>query len=65
MIMFREEFKENIKNEFIRYDETIKNMKDLIETIIKLDDQLYEKVMNKRFISNNKTRLYLEQYRKK
>ena len=40
--------KKLIKNEFIRYDNELNNLNRLIETSIKLDDKLYERVIKKR-----------------
>ncbi len=47
--MFRQDFKNNLKNEIIRDDKSINNMFDLIEIVIDFDDKLYEKIMKKRY----------------
>jgi len=49
MTMFRQDLKNNLKNEIMRDDRSISNMFDLIEVIIDLDDKLYERVMKKRY----------------
>ena len=55
--MFKRNLKNNVKNELMRYEETIENFEKLIEAIIDLDDKLYEKVMNKKFTLKIKARL--------
>jgi len=49
MTMFRQDLKNNLKNEIMRDDRSISDMFDLIEVAIDLDDKLYEKVMKKRY----------------
>ena len=63
MIMFRREFKNNVKNELIRWDEKLKNLNHLIEAAIELDDKLYEKIMKKRYDeSREKTNIFIEHF---
>ncbi len=47
--MFRQNFKNNLKNEIIRDEKTFNNMFNLIEVIIDFDDKLYKRVMKKRY----------------
>ena len=51
MIIYRKEFKNNVKNKFIRYDDNIKNMKNFIKISIELNDKIYEKIMKKYYNS--------------
>ena len=63
MIMFRKEFKNNVKNELIRWNEELKNFNHLIETTIELDDKLYEKIMKKRYDeSRERTDIFIEHF---
>jgi len=48
MIMFRQNLKNNLKNEIMRDDKFISDMFDFIEVVIDFDNKLYEKVMKKR-----------------
>ena len=47
MIIYRKKFKNNVKNEFIRYDNNIKNIKNFIKISIEFDDKFYEKIIKK------------------
>ncbi len=47
--MFRQDFKNNLKNEIMRDDKNISDMFDLIEVVIDLDDKLYKRAMKKRY----------------
>jgi len=47
--VFRQDFKNNFKNEIMRDNKFISDMFDLIEVIINLDDKLYIKVIKKRY----------------
>jgi len=47
--MFRQDFKNNLKNEIMRDDKSISDMFDLIEVVIDLDDKLYERAIKKRY----------------
>ncbi len=47
--MFRQDFKNNLKNEIMRDDKNISDMFDLIEVVIDLDDKLYKRAMEKRY----------------
>jgi len=49
MTMFRQNLKNNFKNEIIRDDKLISDMFNLIEVIIDFDDKLYKKIMKKRY----------------
>ena len=60
MIIYRKKFKNNVKNEFIRYDDNIENMKNLIKISIELDDKFYEKIMKKHYDSREKSNIYVE-----
>ena len=63
MIMFRRKFKNNVKNELIRWNEKFKNFNHLIETAIELDDKLYERIMKKRYDeSREKTDIFIEHF---
>ena len=55
--MFKRNFKNNVKNKLMRYEETIENFKKLIEAIIDFDDKLYEKIINKKFTLKIKAKL--------
>lgn len=57
MIMFKRGLKNNVKNELIRYEKTLENLRKFIEATIDLDDKLYEKIMNKRFTPRIKAKL--------
>ena len=62
MTMFRRKFKNNVKNELIRWNEELKNFNHLIETAIELDDKLYERIMKKRYDeSREKANIFIEQ----
>ena len=58
--MYRKKFKNNVKNEFIRYDDNIKNMKNLIKISIEFDDKFYEKFMKKHYDLREKSNIYVE-----
>ncbi len=45
--MFRQNFKNNLKNEIMRNRRTLNNMFNLIEVIIDLNDKLYKKAIKK------------------
>ena len=47
--MFRQDFKNNLKNEIMRDDKSISDMFNLIEVVIDLNDKLYKKVIKKRY----------------
>ncbi len=49
MIIFRQNFKNNLKNEIMRDDKFINDMFDLIEVVIDFDDKLYKRAMKKRY----------------
>ena len=60
MIIYRKKLKNYVKNEFIRYDDNIENMKNLIKILIELDDKFYEKIMKKHYDSREKSNIYVE-----
>ena len=63
MTMFRRKFKNNVKNELIRWNEKLKNFNHLIEAAIELDDKLYEKIMKKRYNeSREKANIFIEHF---
>ena len=47
--MFRQDLKNNLKNEIMRNNKFINNMFDFIEVIIDFDDKLYKKIIKKRY----------------
>ncbi len=47
--MFRQDLKNNLKNEIMRDNKFISDMFNLIEVIINFDDKLYKKVIKKRY----------------
>ena len=49
MIMFRQELKDNVKDEIMRDGRDYESLAELIEIVIDLDDKLYERVMKKRY----------------
>ena len=60
MIIYRKKFKNNVKNEFMRYDDNIENINDFIKISIEFDDKLYEKIMKKHYDSREKSNIYVE-----
>ncbi len=49
MTMFRQNLKNNFKNEIIHNNKFISDIFDLIKVVIDFDDKLYKKVMKKRY----------------
>ena len=47
--MFRQDFKNNLKNEIMCDDKFISDMFNLIEVIIDFDDKLYKRAMKKKY----------------
>ncbi len=47
--MFRQDFKNNLKNEIMRDDKFISDMFDFIEVVIDFDDKLYKRIIKKRY----------------
>ncbi len=47
--MFRQNFKNNLKNEIMHDERTLSDMFDLIEIVINFDDKLYKKAMKKKY----------------
>ena len=53
MIMFRREFKNNVKNEMMKNERVINDFREMIEQAMNLNDRLYERVMKKRYHEKN------------
>jgi hypothetical protein len=47
--MFRQNFKDNFKDEIMCDNKFISDMFDFIEIVINFDDKLYKKVIKKRY----------------
>ena len=47
--MFRRKFKNNVKNEFMRDERKINDLKILIKTTIDFDDRLYKRIMKRKY----------------
>ena len=47
--MFRQDFKNNLKNKIIYNKKTFNNIFNLIKIIIDFDNKLYKKVIKKRY----------------
>ncbi len=47
--MFRQDFKNNLKNKIIYNNKFISNMFDLIKVVIDFDDKLYKKIIIKQY----------------
>ena len=47
--MFRQNFKNNLKNKIIRDEKILNDIFNLIEVVIDFNDKLYEKVIKKRY----------------
>ena len=47
--MFRQDFKNNLKNKIIYNKRTLNNIFDFIEVVIDLDNKLYKKTIKKRY----------------
>ena len=47
--MFRQNFKNNLKNEIMRNKKFISDIFNFIEVIINFDDKLYKRAMKKRY----------------
>ena len=60
MIIYCKKLKNNVKNEFMRYDDNIKNINNLIKISIEFDDKIYEKIMKKHYNSREKSNIYVE-----
>ena len=58
--MYRKKFKNNVKNEFIRYVNNIENMKNFIKVSIEFNDKFYEKIMKKHYDSREKSNIYVK-----
>ena len=55
--MYRRKLKKQIKNEFMRDERAYETFDELIEIFINFDDQLYERVMKKRYDEKLKERI--------
>jgi hypothetical protein len=49
MTMYRRGLKENVKDELIRTGEKIENLDKLIRVTIEIDDNLYERAIERRY----------------
>ncbi len=59
--MFRQDFKNNLKNEIICDDKFISDMFDFIEVIIDYDNKLYKRIIKKRYDQlYEKARIFFE-----
>jgi len=47
--MFRQDFKNNLKNEIMRNERTFNDIFNLIEVVIDFNNKLYKKVIKKRY----------------
>ncbi len=47
--MFRQDFKNNLKDEIMRNKKILNNIFDLIKVIIDFDNKLYKKIIKKRY----------------
>ena len=56
MAMYQHELKDNIKDELMHNRQVINDMNDLTKVIIKIDNKLYEKVMEKKYNGENQRR---------
>ena len=57
MIMYCKKLKNNVKNDFMRCDNNIQNMKNFIKLSIEFDDKFYEKIMKKHYDSREKSNI--------
>ncbi len=61
MTMFRQDLKNNLKNEIMCDGKFINDMFDLIEIVIDLDDKLYKRAMKKRYDqSRERAKIFFE-----
>ena len=60
MIIFRQRFKNNVKNKIMKNKRVIIDFREMIEQAINLNDRLYKQIMKKRYheIFFEKTNLY-------
>ena len=56
MIIFRQNFKNNVKNKMMRDKQFIENFKIMIEMIIDLNDKLYEQTLKKQYYNRRQKR---------
>ena len=56
MIMFKRNFKKNVKDELMRDERFIENLKTLIEIVIDLNDKLYERAIKRRYLKQQTER---------
>ena len=47
--MFRQDLKNNLKDEIMRDKRTLNDMFDLIKIVIDFDDKLYKKIIKKKY----------------
>jgi len=59
--MFRQDFKNNLKNEIMRDDKFINDMFDLIEVVIDFENKLYERAIKKQYDQfHKKAKIFFE-----
>ena len=58
--MYCKKFKNNVKIEFIRYDNNIKNIKNYTKISIEFNDIFYEKIMKNNCNSREKFNIFVE-----
>jgi len=59
--MFRQNLKNNLKNEIMRNDKFISDIFNFIEIVIDFNDKLYKKSMKKRYDQfHERTRIFFE-----
>ena len=54
--MYRRELKKQIKNEFMRDEQTYETLDELIEIFIDFDDKVYERIMKKKYDEESRGR---------
>jgi len=59
--MFRQNFKNNLKNEIMRDKKTLNDIFNLIEVVINFDNKLYKRAIKKRYDQfRKKTKIFFE-----
>ena len=61
MIMFRREFKPHVKKKFMRWGTKIDTLKNLIETVIEINNKWYELQQETHHVSREKSNIYVGQ----
>ena len=62
MSMFRRKFKNNVKNEFIRNERKMNDLKFLMKTMIDLDNRLYERTMEWKYSKQHSKKSKIESF---